>query len=71
MGEQHKIFADQGEPAILHYGAGSLACNTLQEATLKWNRLSAEQKLIATIVLDNRSVFGPNEIDRLCDRGQE
>jgi hypothetical protein len=65
VSEGKKIFVDQGVPAILWSGERALACPTLKEAMLEWNRLSAEQKLIATIGLDDGAILGPNEIYRL------
>ena len=68
MREEDKIFADQGDPAVLHVeGQSPVPCYTLQEAVVARNNLPPEQRKTATINVGGR-VYGPQEIDRLHHR---
>jgi hypothetical protein len=66
VNEEDKIYADQGDQAILYVdGRPPTVCPTLREAKLAWKHLSPEEKKTATIKVVGGRVYGPDEIDRL------
>ena len=44
------IYADASRSAVLHHGAKSVNCLTLQEAVIAFNNLPEDRQEIATIV---------------------
>jgi transcriptional regulator with XRE-family HTH domain len=65
-GVRMKIYADPGEPAVLHIdGRKPMSCFTLQEAVLEFLRQSAEVQASATIQVRTGRRYSPDEIRRL------
>jgi hypothetical protein len=67
MANEEKIYVDGNKSAVLMDGANVIACATLGEAQLFWDKLPEPRKSAATITSSGR-VFTAAEIDRLYHR---
>jgi transcriptional regulator with XRE-family HTH domain len=64
-GVRMKIYVDAGQRATLRFGDRSVACFTLEEAKMAWDRLPAAQKEQAIIEVDDGPTYQAEQIDRL------